>query len=169
MGFERLCMAMQNVTRLWYGCFTLISKVEEITELKYTSNEVKTYEEQNNKHCNSCNIDHVRDWFASLTDGCRHTGAGYVIRRILRRAIRFYFLDYKEPFIWISSCFSKIKWEIFPEIKTLVTNVIREEEASFLRTLIKDCNYRQSNRWNRKEVNGAKHSNYMILLVSRSI
>src|SRR5690606_32665736 len=70
-----------------------------------------------------------------------NTGAGYVIRRILRRAIRygFTFLNTKEPFInTLVEVLANQMGEFFPEIKTqqqLVTNVIREEEASFLRTV----------------------------------
>jgi alanyl-tRNA synthetase len=70
-----------------------------------------------------------------------NTGAGYVIRRILRRAIRygFTFLNTKEPFInKLIEVLANQMGEFFPEIKSqqqLVTNVIREEEASFLRTL----------------------------------
>ena len=68
-------------------------------------------------------------------------GAGYVIRRILRRAVRygFTFLDKKEPFIYrLVSILSEKMGTAFPEINTqkqLIENVIREEEASFLRTL----------------------------------
>ncbi len=147
MGFERLCMAMQNVTSNYdTDVFTpLISKVEEITGLKYTSNEVKDISEEQNKTNIAIRVivDHVRAVAFAIADGQlpSNTGAGYVIRRILRRAIRygFTFLNTKEPFInKLVEVLAKQMGEFFPEIKSqqqLVTNVIREEEASFLRTL----------------------------------
>ncbi len=147
MGFERLCMALQGKTSNYdTDVFTpLIEKVEQITGLKYTSNEVKNISEEQNKTNIAIRVivDHVRAVAFAIADGQlpSNTGAGYVIRRILRRAIRygFTFLNAKEPFInKLVEVLADQMGEFFPEIKLqqqLVTNVIREEEASFLRTL----------------------------------
>ena len=170
MGFERLCMAMQNVTSNYdTDVFTpLISKVEQITGLKYTSNEVKDISEEQNKTNIAIRVivDHVRAVAFAIADGQlpSNTGAGYVIRRILRRAIRygFTFLDTKEPFIFeLVAVLADQMGAFFPEIKkqqTLVTNVIREEEASFLRTLDQGLQLLDKviAETNGKEVNGAK-------------
>ncbi len=147
MGFERLCMALQGKTSNYdTDVFTpLIEKVEQITGLKYTSNEIKNISEEQNKINIAIRVvvDHIRAVAFAIADGQlpSNTGAGYVIRRILRRAIRygFTFLNTKDPFIYeLVTVLANQMGEFFPEIKSqqnLVTNVIREEEASFLRTL----------------------------------
>lgn len=147
MGFERLCMALQGKTSNYdTDVFTpLIEKVEQITGFKYTSDEVKNISEEQNKTNIAIRVvvDHVRAVAFAIADGQlpSNTGAGYVIRRILRRAIRygFTFLDTKEPFIYkLVDTLSTQMGVSFPEIKLqkeLCANVIREEENSFLRTL----------------------------------
>jgi alanyl-tRNA synthetase len=137
---------MQGVTSNYdTDVFTpLIDKVTQITGFKYVPNTVtpSAVEEKTNIAIRVI-VDHVRAVAFAIADGQlpSNTGAGYVIRRILRRAIRygFTFLNTKEPFIFkLVEVLAEQMGEFFPEIKSqqqLVTNVIREEEASFLRTL----------------------------------
>lgn len=144
MGFERLCMVLQGVQSNYdTDVFTpLIQKIESLTGKKYT---IKASNEEEDKLNIAIRViaDHVRAVAFAIADGQlpSNNGAGYVIRRILRRAIRygFTFLDKKEPFIFeLVDTLSNQMGEFFPEIKTqktLVQNVIREEETSFLRTL----------------------------------
>ncbi len=144
MGFERLCMVLQGVQSNYdTDVFTpLIKEIELITGTKYT---IKASNEEEDKVNIAIRViaDHVRAVAFSIADGQlpSNTGAGYVIRRILRRAIRygFTFLGTKEPFIYkLVETLSNQMGGSFPEIKsqkTLCTNVIREEENSFLRTL----------------------------------
>ncbi len=138
MGFERLCMVLQGVQSNYdTDVFTpLMREIETITNSKYGTDEELDIAVR-------VIADHVRAVSFSIADGQlpSNTGAGYVIRRILRRAIRygFTFLDTKEPFIYklVETLVSQMG-EAFPELKAqrdLMTNVIREEEASFLRTL----------------------------------
>ena len=175
MGFERLCMALQGKTSNYdTDVFTpLIEKVEQISGLKYTSNDAMTssdlsIQEEQNKINIAIRVvvDHVRAVAFAIADGQlpSNTGAGYVIRRILRRAIRygFTFLNTKEPFInQLVEVLANQMGEFFPEIKTqqqLVTNVIREEEISFLRTLDQGLQLLENvmSETSGKQVSGAK-------------
>jgi alanyl-tRNA synthetase len=89
--------------------------------------------------------DHIRAISFTIADGQlpSNTGAGYVIRRILRRAVRYYYsyLDYKQPLLFqLVPVISEQFAEVFPELKqqeSFVTKVIKEEEEAFLRTLEK--------------------------------
>lgn len=138
MGFERLCMVLQGVRSNYDSdVFTpLIHKIENITSTTYG---------KNSKTDIAIRViaDHVRAVAFSIADGQlpSNTGAGYVIRRILRRAIRygFTFLNQKDAFIYqLAETLSEQMGEVFPELikeKNLITNVIREEEQSFLKTL----------------------------------
>jgi alanyl-tRNA synthetase len=144
MGFERLCMVLQCVQSNYdTDVFTpIIQHIEKITGAKYT---IKAKDEDDEKINIAIRViaDHVRAVAYAIADGQlpSNTGAGYVIRRILRRAIRygFTFLNIKEAFIYqLVETLSNQMGESFPEIisqKNLVMNVIREEENSFLRTL----------------------------------
>jgi len=138
MGFERLCMVLQDVKSNYdTDVFTpIIREIETIADVKYGKD--KEVDIAIRVIC-----DHVRAVAFSIADGQlpSNTGAGYVIRRILRRAIRygFTFLNKKEPFIYrLIEVLSTKMSDAFPELKSqkqLIENVIKEEEASFLRTL----------------------------------
>ena len=138
MGFERLCMVVQNKSSNYdTDVFSpLISQIEILTDSKYG-------ESENTDRAIRVISDHLRTVYFAIADGQlpSNNGAGYVIRRILRRAIRygFTFLDQKEPFIHrLVKTLSYQMGEQFPELlreQQLAFNVVREEEKSFLKTL----------------------------------
>ena len=165
MGFERLCMALQNVKSNYdTDVFTpLIKEIESITGVSYEDSKAPNEETD---IAIRVIADHVRAVAFSIADGQlpSNTGAGYVIRRILRRAIRygFTFLNQKEPFIYkLVDTLSTQMGEAFPEIKAqqqLAHNVIKEEEQSFLKTLEQGLLLLDSivEKTNGKEVSGEK-------------
>mgnify|MGYP003949320097 FL=1 len=138
MGFERLCMVMQKVSSNYDTdvFMPLIKEIETITSTTYGNNtEIDV--------AIRVISDHVRAVAFAIADGQlpSNTGAGYVIRRILRRAVRygFTFLGTKKPFIYqLVDTLTKQMGTTFPELlreNKLISIVIKEEEHSFLTTL----------------------------------
>jgi len=142
MGFERLCMAVQGTTSNYdTNLFTpFISLIEEETGKKYKGSYASDAMED---IAFRVLVDHVRAVAFTIADGQlpSNTGAGYVIRRILRRAVRYYFsfLDRKQPLLYkLLPLLSQNFGDVFPELKgqlEFITKIIHEEEKSFLRTL----------------------------------
>ena len=138
MGFERLCMALQGKTSNYdTDVFQpLIQAIGRLAEKRYGDDA-------------RCDIamrviaDHVRTIAFSITDGQlpSNAKAGYVIRRILRRAVRYgyTFLGLQQPFIYkLLPTLIETMGDAYPELatqKVLIEKVIKEEEESFLRTL----------------------------------
>lgn len=142
MGFERLCMALQGkYSNYDTDVFTpFIQYIEEKTGIKYTG---KYVEAPMSDIAMRVLVDHLRAVSFTIADGelPSNNGAGYVIRRILRRAVRYYysFLNMKEPFLnTMVSLLAEKFADVFPELQAqhgFVSKVILEEERSFLRTL----------------------------------
>jgi len=141
MGFERLVRVLQNKqsnydTDIFTGT---IEATERITNKKYTA--------ADDKESIAFRVlaDHIRAISFTIADGQlpSNTGAGYVIRRILRRAVRYYYsyLDYKQPLMFRLLPVIATQFEnVFPELmqqQDFVGKVIKEEEEAFLRTLDK--------------------------------
>lgn len=162
MGFERLCMVVQGVQSNYdTDVFTpIIREIETITNSKYTATD------KIEDVAIRVIADHIRAVAFAIADGQlpSNNGAGYVIRRILRRAIRygFTFLGQKEAFIYrLVNVLSRHMSETFPEIKLqkqLIENVVKEEENSFLRTLDQGLNLLDAiiKNNNSKEISGKK-------------
>ncbi len=141
MGFERLTMVLQGKqstydTDVFGG---LIAHVEKVSGVKYQASDSKS------DIAIRVLVDHIRAVSFAIADGQMpsNTGAGYVIRRILRRAVRYAysFLNVKEPILFgLGEVLIDQMGEFFTELKKdkgLILQVIKEEEESFLRTLAK--------------------------------
>ena len=138
MGFERLCMVIQNKQSNYdTDVFqNVINHIGQLAGIKYGTNEKADIAMR-------VIADHLRAISFAITDGQlpSNNKAGYVIRRILRRAVRYgyTFLEFRKPFIHqLVKVLAENMGEAFPELikqQDLVVNVIREEEDSFLRTL----------------------------------
>ncbi|MEP6684559.1 MAG: alanine--tRNA ligase, partial [Parafilimonas sp.] len=138
MGFERLVRVLQNKKSNYdTDVFTgTITSIENIVNKKYD------YSDSKEAVAFRVLSDHIRAISFTIADGQlpSNTGAGYVIRRILRRAVRYYYsyLDYKQPLLFqLIDIIAKQFEDVFPELnqqKEFVTKVIKEEEEAFLRT-----------------------------------
>lgn len=141
MGFERLVRVIQRKQSNYdTDVFTgTIATVEKITGKKYD------YSDSKQAIAFRVLADHIRAISFTIADGQlpSNTGAGYVIRRILRRAVRYYYsyLDYKQPLLFqlvpvIASQFATVFTELTQQLD-FVSKVVKEEEDAFLRTLDK--------------------------------
>jgi alanyl-tRNA synthetase len=142
MGLERLCMVLQGKTSNYDtdAFSTYIDIIEKTAGIKYTNSYA---EDAYTDIAMRVIADHIRAVALVIADGQMpsNTGAGYVVRRVLRRAVRYYysFLNITEPFIYklLPICADLFK-DIFPELKAqeaLIKKTIQEEEKAFLRTL----------------------------------
>ncbi len=138
MGFERLCMVIQGKKSNYDTDIfqPVISEISKISGIEYGNDGMKDVAMR-------VVADHLRAIAFAIADGQlpSNTGAGYVIRRILRRAVRygFTFLGLKEPFIHeLLKILVAEMGPFFPELNAqqdLIRKVVAEEEQSFLRTL----------------------------------
>jgi len=138
MGFERLCMIMQNkLSNYDTDVFQpIIQEIANISGKQYGDDDTTDIAMR-------VVADHLRAISFSIADGQlpSNVKAGYVIRRILRRALRYGYsnLEQKEPFIYkLVPKLIQVMGEAYPELqnqKTLIEKVIKEEEQSFLKTL----------------------------------
>ena len=141
MGFERLVRVIQN-KKSNYDTDVFTGTIEAVEKITH-----KTYDYSDSKQAVAFRVlaDHIRAIAFTIADGQlpANTGAGYVIRRILRRAVRYYYsyLDYKHPLLHQLMPLLAEQFEhVFPELKgqlDFVSKVVKEEEEGFLRTLEK--------------------------------
>ena len=141
MGLERLVRVLQNKASNYdTDIFTgTIAETEKFTGKKYDGSD--------SREAVAFRVvaDHIRAISFTIADGQlpSNTGAGYVIRRILRRAVRYYYtyLDHKQPLLTLLVSVLAIQFEhVFPELEQqvdFVSKVVKEEEDAFLRTLDK--------------------------------
>ena len=139
MGFERLVRVIQNKTSNYdTDVFTgTIEAIEKISNKKYD------YSDSKEAVAFRVIADHIRAISFTIADGQlpSNIGAGYVIRRILRRAVRYYYsyLDYKQPLLHqLLPVIAKQFENVFPELTQqldFVSKVVKEEEDAFLRTV----------------------------------
>jgi alanyl-tRNA synthetase len=146
MGFERLCRAVQGArsnydTDLWKPLFDFLGKLSGHTyQDVYPGSDSPALKTDIAMRVVA---DHLRAVSFAIADGQMpdNGGAGYVIRRILRRAVRYYYsvLDIKEPVMYrMAPILAEEFQDVFPELKAqidFVSKVILEEEKGFLRTL----------------------------------
>jgi alanyl-tRNA synthetase len=142
MGFERLCMALEaKMSNYETTVFSsLIERIESLTDKKYGNSYA---DDAMSDIAMRVVADHLRAVSFAIADGClpSNNGAGYVIRRILRRAVRYYysFLNRQEPLLHILVADLAKQFEnVFPVLskqEAFVTKVILGEEKSFLKTL----------------------------------
>ncbi len=166
MGFERLCMAIQGKQSNYDTDIFMntIQVLEKMSGIQYGVN--GTLRSDNFADVAMRVVaDHLRAVAFAISDGQlpSNTGAGYVIRRILRRAIRYgySYLNFKEPFMshLVPVLADQFK-DVFPELKQqqeFVTKVIEEEEKTFLRTLdlgLKRLDHIFENEAASKEIDG---------------
>ncbi|HRG37964.1 MAG TPA: alanine--tRNA ligase [Bacteroidia bacterium] len=145
MGFERLCVVLQGKQSNYDTdvFMPVLNKIEELSGCRYKPDQESHKKQQIINIAMRVIADHIRAISFSIADGQlpSNTGAGYVIRRILRRAIRYGYqsLNLKEPFMYrLVPVLSGQMGHAFPELiaqKLLIEKVIREEEVSFFRTL----------------------------------
>ena len=138
MGFERLCMAMQGKTSNYdTDIFTpMIQAIATLTGIEYGA-------DQKSDVAMRVIADHIRTIAFAITDGQlpSNAKAGYVIRRILRRAVRYgyTFLGRRDAFMYsLLPVLIETMGDAYPELiagRELIAKVMREEEESFLRTL----------------------------------
>ena len=139
MGFERLVRVIQNKTSN-YDTDVFTGTIEEISKKVN-----KVYKAGDDKESVAFRViaDHIRAISFTIADGQlpSNTGAGYVIRRILRRAVRYYYsyLDYKQPLLHqLLPVIARQFENVFPELTQqldFVGKVVKEEEDAFLRTV----------------------------------